>query len=167
MVLSFLRFLLLMVFHSIWSNYQRFIFMHTCIHSLIQVLCMYIYILIMFSVYFWFSIFHPQQCCDIFFLTLVKFLWFCFWFQNVQFYWFVFRVNLLTLLWDILYTLRLYRFITILMIFKRDCKLFLIMTFDLGNKIVQTVSTITCQNVPSVSLTAWTQDSFLVFYVCL
>lgn len=156
-----------MVFHSIWSNYQRFIFMHTCIHSLIQVLCMSIYILIMFSVYFWFSIFHPQQCCYIFFLTLVKFLWFVFDFKMCNFIDLFLESNLLTLVWDILYTLRLYRFITILMIFKRYCKLFLIMTFDLGNKIVQTVSTITCQNVPSVSLTAWTQDSFLVFYVCL
>lgn len=157
-----------MVFHSIWSNYQRFIFMHTCIHSLIQVLCMYIYILIMFSACFWFSIFHPQQCCDIFFFwLLLSFCGFVFDFKMCNFIDLFLESNLLTLLWDILYTLRLYRFITILMIFKRDCKLFLIMTFDLGNKIVQTVSTITCQNVPSVSLTAWTQDSFLVFYVCL
>lgn len=157
-----------MVFHSIWSNYQRFIFMHTCIHSLTQVLCMYIYILIMFSVCFWFSIFHPQQCCDFFFFwLLLSFFGFVFDFKMCNFIDLFLESNLLTLLWDILYTLRLYRFITILMIFKRDCKLFLIMTFDLGNKIVQTVSTITCQNVPSVSLTAWTQDSFLVFYVCL
>lgn len=34
------------------------------------------------------------------------------------------------------------------------------MTFNLEKKIVQTVSSITCQNVPSVSLTAWTQESF-------
>lgn len=34
------------------------------------------------------------------------------------------------------------------------------MTFNLEKKIVQTASSITCQNVPSVSLTAWTQESF-------
>lgn len=102
-----------------------------------------------------------------FFWLLLSFCGFVFDFKMCNFIDLFLESNLLTLLRDILYTLRLYRFITILMIFKRDCKLFLIMTFDLGNKIVQTVSTITCQNVPSVSLTAWTQDSFLVFYVCL
>lgn len=156
-----------MVFHSIWSNYQRFIFMHTCIHSLTQVLCMYIY---PHHVFCMFLIFHFSSTTVLwffFFWLLLSFFGFVFDFKMCNFIDLFLESNLLTLVWDILYTLRLYRFITILMIFKRYCKLFLIMTFDLGNKIVQTVSTITCQNVPSVSLTAWTQDSFLVFYVCL
>lgn len=159
-----------MVFHSIWSNYQRFIFMHTCIHSLIQVLCMYTGVYTSSSCFLYvsdFPFFIHNSVVIFFFWLLLSFCGFVFDFKMCNFIDLFLESNLLTLLWDILYTLRLYRFITILMIFKRDCKLFLIMTFDLGNKIVQTVSTITCQNVPSVSLTAWTQDSFLVFYVCL
>lgn len=167
MVLSFLRFLLKWFFiQSEAITKGLYLCTLVFIHLFKCFVCIYISSSCFLYVYD-FPFFIHNSVVIFFFWLLLSFCGFVFDFKMCNFIDLFLESNLLTLLWDILYTLRLYRFITILMIFKRDCKLFLIMTFDLGNKIVQTVSTITCQNVPSVSLTAWTQDSFLVFYVCL